>query len=251
MKISESTIVGEIVANNYKTSEVFNSYNIDFCCSGNRSLKIAAEKAGKNVSEIIQQLENIMESNSKTPIDYKTVSLSELINHILETHHTFVAQKSIEIVPYLEKIRNVHGEKHPELREIEMEFKQAVGELAMHMKKEELILFPYIKRLEKASKEKSIMTKPMFDSVASPIAGMKHEHAVEGDRFAKISELSNAYTTPADGCGTYQVAYKLLKEFEKDLHLHIHLENNILFEKALQLENQYRILMKGHPGIEA
>jgi regulator of cell morphogenesis and NO signaling len=251
MKISKNSVVGEIVANNYKTSEVFNACKIDFCCNGNRSLKAAADAAGTNLNELMQHIEKVLNAESLGSIDFKSIGLTELIKHILDVHHTFVSKKSIEIVPYLEKIRSVHGENHPELREIEMEFKEAVGELAMHMKKEELILFPYIKKLEKAYNEKLMMATPMFDSVASPIAGMKHEHAVEGNRFAKISKLSNAYTPPEDGCGTYQVAYKLLEEFEKDLHLHIHLENNILFEKALQLESDYHQLMKNQKYVDA
>lgn len=242
MKVSENSIIGEIVALNYKTSSVFSSRKIDFCCNGNRTIKEGAESANANLNEILNQLDLVLNTSNKTSDDFDGISLTDLIDHILNHHHTYVAKSSIEIVPFLEKISKVHGTNHPELKEIEQEFKSAVGELAMHMKKEELILFPYIKKLEMAFIEKATINKSMFDSVASPIESMKHEHSVEGDRFAKISRLSNDYSIPEDGCSTYQVTYKLLKEFEQDLHRHIHLENNILFEKAIQLEAEYRAL---------
>ncbi|MDZ7649577.1 MAG: hemerythrin domain-containing protein [Cytophagales bacterium] len=132
----------------------------------------------------------------------------------------------------------VHGEYHPELFEISEEFKLSTGELAVHMKKEELILFPHIRKMIKVKASNSKMDVPHFGSVQNPVQMMMNEHTVEGDRFAKISQLSNNYTPPADGCNTYRVAFALLNEFEQDLHLHIHLENNILFPKSILLEEE-------------
>jgi regulator of cell morphogenesis and NO signaling len=240
MRITENSIIGEIVANNYKTSSIFSAVKIDFCCKGNRTIKDAATALNIDTSILVSQLNSILDAAEDEVKDVNTITLTELIDHIVKIHHAYITKSSLEIVPLLEKITSVHGKLHPELKEIEKEFKSAVGELAMHMKKEELILFPYIKNLEKAINEKTSVHKSVFDSVLSPITAMKKDHTVEGERLEKISQLTNDYITPSDGCATYQITMKLLKEFEQDLHRHIHLENNILFEKALQLESEFR-----------
>lgn len=134
------------------------------------------------------------------------------------------------------KICNAHGTSHPELFEIDSLFKESANDLILHMKKEELILFPYFKKLAAATRNKEAIFSPQFGSVKSPIAMMHEEHDNEGVRFRKIAALSHNYTVPKDGCNTYKVAYALLKEFEDDLHKHIHLENNILFKKGIELE---------------
>lgn len=141
-----------------------------------------------------------------------------------------------EITPFLHKVVRVHGNLHPELIEIEQLFKESAGELTAHMKKEELILFPYIRKMVEAQRSGTQVQAP-FGTVHNPIRMMMHEHDSEGERFRKIAALSNNYTPPADACNTYKVTYSLLKEFEEDLHLHIHLENNILFPKSIELEN--------------
>jgi regulator of cell morphogenesis and NO signaling len=128
----------------------------------------------------------------------------------------------------------VHGERHPELLEIESLFLGSAGALTAHMKKEELVLFPYIKKMV----SKGPVEKPHFGTVQNPVQMMMNEHEVEGGRFREIAELSHNYTPPEDGCNTYRVAFAVLKEYENDLHLHIHLENNILFPKAIALEKK-------------
>jgi regulator of cell morphogenesis and NO signaling len=149
-----------------------------------------------------------------------------------------VEEKSMEIVPYLNKICEVHGERHPELFEINALFNASVGVLSQHMKKEELVLFPYIQKMVQAKHEGTKIVVPGFGSIENLIRIMEEEHTIEGERFRKIEELSNHYTTPADACNTYRVTIALLKEFEDDLHLHIHLENNILFPKSIKLEKE-------------
>lgn len=133
----------------------------------------------------------------------------------------------------------MHGAKHPELLLINELFKGCAGELAQHMKKEELILFPFIKKLVHATLSDELIELPHFETIQNPIAMMMHEHDAEGVRFRKIAELSNNYTPPADGCNTYKVTFAMLEEFEQDLHKHIHLENNILFPKAAKLEKDF------------
>lgn len=146
--------------------------------------------------------------------------------------------KIIEIKPYLDRIVNVHGSRHPELETIRQLFHQSAGELAAHMKKEEFILFPFICKMVNVKQRGEKLSLSPFGKVENPVAMMRHEHNIEGDRFREIAALSNNYTPPEDACNTYRVTFALLKEFEADLHLHIHLENNILFPKAIALEKE-------------
>jgi len=132
----------------------------------------------------------------------------------------------------------VHGENHPELFEVNASFNEAAGNLAAHMQKEELILFPYIRNMEQQILKRE-PAPAIAGKAAETIAEMESEHQVEGDRFMKISEITGNYAVPADGCSTYAVTYKTLQEFENDLHRHIHLENNILFPKAIELERKF------------
>ena len=142
------------------------------------------------------------------------------------------------LLQYLDKLCRAHSGTHPELLEIRELFEGCGQELSLHMKKEEIILFPYIKEMENARRMNTQMHAISFDTVDDPIAMMMSEHDHEGVRFRRIAELSNNYTPPADGCNTYKVTYSMLNDFEKDLHEHIHLENNILFPRAKQLEKQ-------------
>ena len=170
--------------------------------------------------------------------DYQSWPLDLLADYIEKKHHRYVQEKTLEIQPYLDKICKVHGERHPELLEIKEEFNASAGELAAHMKKEEMILFPFIRKMTKAKLENTKVDAAHFGTVKNPIQMMMNEHTVEGNRFRKIEELSNNYTPPLDACNTYRVSFALLKEFEQDLHLHIHLENNILFPRAIEIEKE-------------
>lgn len=234
MAIHQNQTVGEIVAQDYRAASVFRSHGIDFCCRGGRTIQDVCESKNIPTAKLLQELEEALASKEQQATDYSSWPLDLLADYIEKKHHRYVAEKSPELVQYLEKLCKVHGERHPELFEIRDEFVESAGELAAHMKKEELILFPFIRRLV-AEKNPPV---PPFGTVENPINMMMHEHSVEGDRFARISKLSNNYTPPADGCTTYRVAYALLRDFEEDLHLHIHLENNILFPRAIALEKQ-------------
>ena len=180
----------------------------------------------------------MMEAKSESTTDYQSWPLDLLADYIEKKHHRYVQEKTLEIQPYLDKICKVHGERHPELLEIKEEFNASAGELAAHMKKEEMILFPFIRKMTKAKLENTKVDAAHFGTVKNPIQMMMNEHTVEGNRFRKIEELSNNYTPPLDACNTYRVSFALLKEFEQDLHLHIHLENNILFPRAIEIEKE-------------
>ena len=240
MEITERSIIGELVAQSYRTAAVFKKYKIDFCCNGNRTISEACENKNLETASVIQNLELAIQSSSESTTDYKSWPIDLLADYIEKKHHRYVEAKTQEIKPYLDKICRVHGDRHPELLEINELFNEAAGELAAHMKKEELILFPFVRKMAKVKQENTKLEAPHFGTVENPIQMMMHEHTTEGERFRKIEALSNNYTPPADACNTYRVTFALLKEFEADLHLHIHLENNILFPKAIELEKHLK-----------
>lgn len=239
MNIQENNVIGEIVAKDYRSASVFKKYGIDFCCQGNRTISDACEKKGLAPEKLLEELNAQGEKSSGDSTDYKSWPADLLIDVIEKKHHRYVEEKSREIIPFLEKIVKVHGQRHPELYEIEKEFKESVSELAKHMKKEELILFPFIRKMILAKSKGEGMDMPTFGTVENPIDMMEHEHLIEGERFRRISELTNNYNPPADACNTYRVTFAMIQEFEEDLHLHIHLENNILFPRAIRMEKDF------------
>ena len=232
MSINQDLTIGEIVAQDYRTASVFQSHGIDFCCKGGRTVNEVCDNKNLETAALVQELQAA--TTSKDPAaDYRTWPLDLLADYIEKRHHRYIAQKSPELMQYLNKLCKVHGERHPELFDIRDEFASMARELASHMQKEEMVLFPFVRKL--ATEQQP--APPPFGTVQNPIRMMMHEHSVEGDRLARITELTSGYTAPADGCTTYRVAFAMLKEFEEDLHHHIHLENNILFPRAIQLEN--------------
>ena len=238
MVVDTNKTIGEMVADDFRTASVFSANKIDFCCKGNRTLDEVCNQKGLDVYDVLAQLEKATESNNST-IDFNTWELDLLIDYIEKKHHRYVEEKAPILLSFLLKLEQVHGAAHPELFEIKNLFKRTADELTQHMKKEELILFPYIKQMVEAARNKTPLSAPGFGSVANPIAMMMEEHENEGNRFEKIVAISNNYTPPADGCNTYKVTFQMLQEFESDLHTHIHLENNILFPKAIVLQEKF------------
>ena len=238
MKVQSSQNIGELVAQDYRAASVFKKYGIDFCCQGNRTIEDACTAKEVDAENVVNDLNAIGNANSSAGIDFKSWPLDLITDYIEKTHHRYVESKSLEIEPYLTKISEVHGSNHPELFEIKELFQKVVENLAQHMKKEELVLFPFIRKMEKVKRSGELLQKPSFGSIKNPINAMEDEHLAEGDRFRDIDRLSNNYTPPLDACNTYRVTYAMLKEFEDDLHLHIHLENNILFPKSILLEEK-------------
>ncbi|MFD2907609.1 iron-sulfur cluster repair di-iron protein [Flavobacterium ardleyense] len=238
MVLDTNKTIGEMVAEDYRTASVFSENRIDFCCKGNRTLDEVCSEKGLDVYTLLDQLEKVTASNN-TSIDFNTWELDLLIDYIEKKHHRYVEEKIPVLLSFLLKLEQVHGVAHPELFEIKKLFKRTADELTQHMKKEELILFPYIKQMVEAARNKTPLNAPGFGSVANPIAMMMEEHENEGNRFEQIVEISNNYTPPTDGCNTYKVTFQMLQEFENDLHTHIHLENNILFPKAIVLQDNF------------
>ncbi|WP_296383021.1 iron-sulfur cluster repair di-iron protein [Winogradskyella sp.] len=231
--------IGQYVADDFRTAAIFSKYKIDFCCNGNRTVVEACNKKGIDSNAVMDEINHVLNSNTGETIDYKSWPIDLLAEYIEKKHHRYVEEKIPVLRQFLDKLCRVHGERHPELFKINELFTASAGELASHMKKEELILFPFIKQLVKAKLENGAVQSPQFGTVENPIAMMKHEHDNEGERFREIAMLTDNYNPPADACNTYKVTFSMLEEFEKDLHLHIHLENNILFPKSIKLEQQF------------
>ncbi|WP_417429445.1 iron-sulfur cluster repair di-iron protein [Halpernia sp.] len=237
MLTTEKTI-GEMVAEDFRVAAIFKKYKIDFCCNGNRSMEEACERKKVQIEEIYNAIENLP-SKESGEIDFNSWPLDLLADYVEKTHHHYVEEKSVILMQFLDKLCKVHGDRHPELFEITKLFRESAQELGAHMKKEELILFPFIKKMVAAKRNNEELKTSSFGSVENPVAMMMHDHDIEGERFRKIASLTNDYQFPEDACGTYQVTYKMLEDFENDLHRHIHLENNILFPKAVILEKTF------------
>lgn len=233
MRITKESIVGQVVAENFKAASIFKLNGIDFCCKGNRSIEKVCSEKGLDVEQMLKDLQNSNLAENSDTIDFRSWDLDLLTDYIEKKHHRYVEKSIPELMAYLARIAQVHGDKHPELLEVEQLFNESAAELTQHMKKEELVLFPYIRKMQNGTKD----LNPHFGSVQNPIKMMMMEHETEGGRFEKISALTQGYNPPADACNTYKVAFSLLKEFEEDLHKHIHLENNILFPRAIEMES--------------
>lgn len=228
--------VAQIVTENIKTSDVFKKAGIDFCCGGNLSLSAACLKNGLEVSEIESEIAEVLETK-KAAFDFNNWKLDFLIDFILNTHHEYVKANSPLLLEYSEKVNNAHGSQHPEVSQINKLTIDLIAELTPHLKKEEKILFPYIKKLL-VLKSKNKQFQPDGFTVQNPIKIMNKEHDAAGDIIKKIALLSNNFTVPEDACNTFKAFYAKLEEFQNDLFNHVHLENNILFPKAILLEEE-------------
>ena len=232
---SEETL-GQIVATDLRKAQIFKKYGLDFCCGGKKTVKQACAEKGLDVTKIEQELQQADKMPSSRPLPYGDWSLDFLADYIVNTHHSYVNKNLPDIKAYSEKVMKVHGDHHPELIRINELVQEIYAELTAHMAKEEKVLFPYIKELVAANKNTQPLHAAVFGTVQNPINMMEMEHEMVGKSLEEIRVLSNNYLLPADACASFSLLYRMLDEFEEDLHLHIHLENNILFPKALEME---------------
>ena len=221
--------VGEIVANDFRTSSLFKKAGIDFCCGGKQSFNDACTENGINATDLENEIMKIAEEPVNEFMNFKNWDPVFLSEYIVNTHHKFVLKNLPELVFYTQKIASVHGENHPELIEVADLFTKINAELLQHLKNEEEVLFPAIKEVINTNSATAKTT------IVSEITRMADEHEFAGGAMDEINRITNGYKVPADGCNTYNVAFKLLEQFEDDLHTHVHLENNILYPKALEL----------------
>ena len=229
MKTYKQTKIGDIVTQDFRAAEVFKKAGIDFCCGGSQSLEDACRDKKLDVAEIESELSKLENSELVSSHRFNEWKLDFLCDYIVNTHHQTVMKLLPELTFYTQKIAEVHGDNHPELSEIANLFAQVDTELRQHLRNEEEVLFPAIREVLKTNSAESKAT------IISEITRMTGEHEFAGGAMDKINELSHRYAVPEDGCNTYRVAYKLLEQFEDDLHIHVHLENNILYPKAMKL----------------
>jgi len=232
-----SATIGELVAADYRKAEIFKRYGLDFCCGGKKTIEVACLEKGADFMELTKVLAQLDESKIEPRHDFNTIELDLLIDHIITTHHSYVQEALPLLDEFSAKVANVHGSKRPEVIEIHHNYEKISTELRSHMHKEEAILFPYIKQLVRAERNNEEVLPPMFGTIRNPITMMETEHDTAGIAMGAIRALSNNFTPPENACNTHRVLYAKLEEFENDLHRHIHLENNILFPKAISLED--------------
>lgn len=224
--------VGELVTERPGRSRVFEKYGIDYCCGGKRPLAEACKKKGVSLEDLVQELERSDASATESEPSCDSMTLTELVNHIIVTHHAYLAAELPRLRRMAERVAKVHGDRERRLVTLD----QAVGELSRelesHMAKEERILFPFIQLLEQSP------TLPYlpFGTLANPIRAMESEHDIAGNGLETIRQLTDGYAPPNWACNTYRALFDGLRELELDLHQHIHKENNILFPKSMELE---------------
>ena len=232
----EATTVGEIVATDFRAAGVFEQFGIDFCCGGRRSIAEACRTAAADPAAVHRALAALPPIDEPRTDDVTQWPLPRLIDHILSTHHAYVRSALPAIAQYLAKLVEVHGARHPELVRIAAAFDEMRRDLLQHMMKEEFVLFPYVRELALPASAGAIPSP--FGTVENPIRMMEREHREAGDELRLIRELTNGFVPPADGCTTYRVCFAELAQFERDLHRHVHLENNVLFPKAVEAERR-------------
>jgi regulator of cell morphogenesis and NO signaling len=231
MKTIYRQTLASIVSENHQVVPVLEKYNLDFCCRGKKSLQDACIEKGLDLSMVADELEAVATSPRADRMPFERMSADQLISHILVHHHFYVKQAMPLIYMHLEKVVNKHGSHYPYMKKVRDLFSEIQEEMTSHMHIEETILFPRIKEMEKQHLENRKTEFPSY-YVKAPVAVMENEHEHAGDILFKIRELTNNYSAPEDACTTFRVCLKELKQFEDDLHEHVHLENNILFPKA-------------------
>ncbi len=228
--------LGEIAAKDLAKAEIFKKYGLDFCCGGKKTLEDACREKGLDVVRIREELSKpqIQHDDYVAVLDYNNWSSTFLADYIENVHHVYVRNNVSGLRELAKSVTTHHGAAHPELNMIYEKVQEIINELVIHMKKEEQVLFPYIRQIE-AAKGQGGDTGACFPSVKSPISVMEQDHEVVATLFRDIESLTGNYSLPADSCNSYALFFKKLKAFYADLVLHIHLENNILFPKAIAM----------------
>ncbi len=222
-------------------TRIFEKLGIDYCCGGGKSLSEACAKAGVAVDAVLGSLQTNSRSAEDSAVnEWSSASQSELIAHIVQKHHVFTREELERLDALLAKVCGVHGQNHPELFHLQDQFGKLRGDLEPHMLKEERVLFPHIIRMEEAAAKNQPLPAAPFGTVRNPVRVMMAEHDAAGSILGRMREVSSDYAVPADGCISYKTLYGALTSLEGDLHQHIHLENNILFPRAADLEDLAR-----------
>lgn len=232
--------VGELVAEKPGRSRIFEELQIDYCCGGRKPLEHACRDRGLDVQQVLERLDEADREPAEDERDWLQISMTELADHIQQTHHVYLRQELPRLAGLTGRVREVHGSKKPGLVEVERTFLALKAELEAHMMKEEQVLFPIIRQLDEATTAQAYHC----GSANNPIAAMEHEHDNAGQALAKLRELTEGYAVPEDACGTYRAMLDGLELLERDRHLHIYKENSILFPRASQREAELSAQLK-------
>ena len=239
MGIDTQKTVAEITLERPQAAATFEKLGIDYCCGGRKPLATACEAAGIDVNLVADMLESAA-GTAQSGIEVENWgerSLASLIGHIVEKHHAYCREEGLRLQPVLAKVVLKHGERHPELAQVQELFTSLRNELSMHLMKEEQMLFPYIIALEESATHKSVAPRAPFGTVQNPVRMMVQEHDDAGQLLKEIRGLTRNFSAPEDACTSFKVLYQGLEAFEADLHQHIHLENNLLFPRAIAMED--------------
>ena len=238
MSVTTEKTVRELALEKPGAARVFEKLGIDYCCGGKQSLEQACRAANIPVNQVLEALEGAQHSGQAFPKDtnWRTKPLADLISHIKNTHHKYTREEIARLGLLFDKVCSVHGEHHPELLQLRATFQGLAQELTTHMMKEEMVLFPYMERMEESVIQKEPIVPAPFGTVRNPVSMMEHEHDAAGNALRALRASSNGYTTPPDACVSYQTLYKTLAEFEAELHQHIHLENVSALSEARRRE---------------
>jgi regulator of cell morphogenesis and NO signaling len=238
MPINSTRTVREIAVEVPGATRLFEKLGIDYCCGGATPLANACDKAGLAIDDVVRSLEEAEQSVEarKQAMNWSGESLTDLIAHINNKHHVFTREELERITPLMAKVAGVYGERLPDLLLVQELFLQLRQELLGHMLKEEQVLFPYVEHMEAVASGKATARQPFFVTVQNPVRMMMFEHDNAGEVLRQIRRLTRDFTAPEDACVSFRTLYSALEELERDLHEHIHLENNILFPRAVEME---------------
>lgn len=238
MTVNVTNTVRDLAVGIPGATRIFEQLGIDYCCGGGRTLADACNRFDVPVEQVVRELESATQSNEGVSQDWQTEPLTALSAHIVDTHHVFTKQELPRLEKLLDKVCSRHGQNHPELISLREVFSQLKQDLIPHMLKEEQVLFPYLARMEEAITNGREIPPPFFGTVQNPVRMMATEHDTAGDLLREMRQISGNFTPPPDACISYQTLYQALAELEADLHTHIHLENNVLFPRAVEMETQ-------------
>jgi regulator of cell morphogenesis and NO signaling len=236
LSLDERT-VGEIAAENPVSIRVFEAWRIDYCCGGTMPLQDACERVGKTLGEFATALEK---ETALEPVsrDWSSQSLTGIANGIVESYHGYTRAELAALKPLAAKVLSVHGERRPELRDAVRLIAELTNDMLPHMLKEEQILFPHVARLEEAADNGTGAPIPFFGTVRNPVRMMMLEHDRVGELLAELRAVTGQYVPPESACFSYRELYRRLSEFERQTHEHVHVENNIYFPRAVDLEER-------------
>lgn len=241
MQVMENVTVAEIASKSLSAVRVFERRGIDYCCGGKRPLAEVCRAKGIDPGEVQRELDEALNASSEPPRDWTAVSSQELIAHIIAAHHSYLRRELPAIATRLEKVYRVYNQRYGEtLPGLPAIFAGLQTELEAHMRKEEAVLFPFIVAYETAFHSGGPLPEVTFGSVGNPIAAMEADHESAGEALARIREITRDFQVPEYACVTYRALMSGLRDLEQDLHMHVHLENNILFPRAVQLEDRRR-----------